>query len=108
MNTINKEKLKERLLQEGYVEANGLNMTIERLANLKGNAFEMLVDWMDKGIQPEFEAIEGISSTMLREKLQMKEPAIILSYGMLLADPKNAAIRLKSLLSRRFYYHPKK
>lgn len=106
MNTINKEKLRERLLQEGYIEANGLNGTIDRLVNLKGKALEMLVNWIDKGIIPEFEEIEGVDSTFLREQLEMKEPAIILSYGMLLNDPKDAAEKLKSLVTDRFDFYP--
>lgn len=106
MNKIDKEKLKERLLQEGYIEANGINETIDRLINLNGKALEMLVHWIDKGIRPEFEEIEGIDSKFLRKQLEMKEPAIILSYGMLLNDPKDAAEKLKSLLTDRFDFHP--
>ena len=104
MNKIDKKKLKECLLQEGYIEANGINETIDRLINLNGKALEMLVNWMDNGIRPEFEEIEGIDSTFLRKQLEMKEPAIILSYGMLLNDPKDAAEKLKSLLTERLEF----
>ena len=88
MNTIDKQELKNRLIQEGYVEAFGLDQTINRLLNLDGKAAEMLKAWMDEGIIPEFDEIEGIDSKVLREQLKMKEPAIILSYGMLQKDPK--------------------
>ena len=75
MNTIDRQELKNRLIQEGYVEAFGLDQTIDRLLNLDGKAAEMLKAWMDEGIIPEFDEIEGIDSKVLREQLKMKEPA---------------------------------
>lgn len=105
MNTIDRQELKNRLIQEGYVEAFGLDQTIDRLLNLDGKAAEMLKAWMNNGIIPEFDEIEGISSKVLRENLKMKEPAIILSYGMLLKDPKTNSIHLKNLLKRRTVFH---
>lgn len=101
MNTIDRQELKNRLIQEGYVEAFGLDQTIDRLLNLDGKAEEMLKAWMEEGAIPEFGEIEGIDSQILREKLKMKEPAIILSYGMLQKDPKANSIHLKNLLKRR-------
>lgn len=105
MNTIDRQELKNRLIQEGYVEAFGLDQTIDRLLNLDGKAAEMLKAWMNDGIIPEFDEIEGIGSKVLREKLKMKEPAIILSYGMLLKDPKANSIHLKNLLKRRTVFN---
>lgn len=105
MNTIDRQELKNRLIQEGYVEDFGLDQTIDRLLNLDGKAAEMLKAWMNNGIIPEFDEIEGISSKVLRENLKMKEPAIILSYGMLLKDPKTNSIHLKNLLKRRTVFH---
>lgn len=105
MNTIDRQELKNRLIQEGYVEAFGLDQTIDRLLNLDRKAAEMLKAWMNDGIIPEFDEIEGISSKVLRENLKMKEPAIILSYGMLLKDPKTNSIHLKNLLKRRTVFH---
>ena len=101
MNTINRQELKNRLLQEGYVEDYGLDKTIDNLLGLNGEAAKMLQEWVDHGKVPEFEAIEGIDSNTLRVKLGMKEPAIILSYGMLKMDPKINSIHLKNLLNRR-------
>lgn len=98
MNTINRQELKKRLIQEGYVDANGLEGTIDNLLNLDGKAGEMLVEWYNHGIRPEFEAIEGVDSTWLRDTLKMKEPAIILSYGMLLRDPKVNGAHLKGIM----------
>lgn len=106
MNTIDRNELKNRLIQEGYVEAFGLDKTIDNLLNLNGKAAEMLQAWMNEGKTPEFDAIEGIDSTVLREKLKMKEPAIILSYGMLQMDPKANSIHLKNLLNRRKGFMP--
>jgi hypothetical protein len=108
MNTIDKQELKNRLIQEGYVEAFGLDQTINRLLNLDGKAAEMLKAWMDEGIIPEFDEIEGIDSKVLREQLKMKEPAIILSYGMLQKDPKINSIHLKNILRNKMVYGLKK
>lgn len=108
MNTIDRQELKSRLIQEGYVEAFGLDQTIERLVNLDGKAAEMLKAWMDERIIPEFDEIEGIDSKVLREQLKMKEPAIILSYGMLQKDPKANSIHLKNLLKRRTVFDNKR
>ncbi|MCD8297329.1 MAG: hypothetical protein LUC88_07135 [Prevotella sp.] len=106
MNTIDRQELKNRLIQEGYVEAFGLDQTIDNLLNLDGKAAGMLKAWMYDGIIPDFEAIEGIDSKMLRE-IKMKEPAIILSYGMLLKAPKENSIHLKRILKQRIVYKVK-
>ena len=105
MNTIDRQNLKNRLLQEGYVEAFGLDRTIDNLLNLDGKAADMLKAWISDGVIPEFDAIEGVDSTTLREQLKMKDPAIILSYGMLLKDPKVNSIHLKNLLNRRMVFN---
>lgn len=108
MNTIDRQELKNRLIQEGYVEAFGLDQTIDRLLNLDGKATEMLKAWMEESVIPEFDEIEGIDSKVLREQLKMKEPAIILSYGMLQKDPKLNSIHLKNLLKRRTVFNLKR
>lgn len=101
MNTINRQELKKRLIQEGYVEAYGLDRTIDNLLNLDGKAAVMLIDWFNNGKTPEFDAIEGVDSAFLRDVLKMKEPAIILSYGMLLKDPKVNGAHLKSIMRHK-------
>lgn len=104
MITINEQKLKACLLKEGYIEANGLDSTISHLLGMQEEAKQMLLEWMNEGKVPEFASINGIDSHILRDTLRMKEPAIILSYNMLLIDPiRNSAI-LKGLLSRRKMY----
>ena len=108
MNTIDRQELKERLLKEGYVEANGLERTIDNLLNLEGKAADMLYGWLKSNILPQFEAIEGVDSTFLREQIKMKEPAIILSYGMLLKDPQINGAHLRSLQKRRLGFRPRK
>ena len=98
---IDRYELKKRLIQDGYIEANGLDRTIDNLLHLPDKAAAMLEKWMKDGEKVEFDAIMGIDSSILREKLQMKEPAIILSYGMLLKDPKVNSVHLKNLMNRR-------
>lgn len=107
MNTIDRQEIKKRLIQEGYIESNGLDKTIENLLNLSGKAQEMLYEWINKNKKAEFEAIEDIDSNILREELKMKEPAIILSYGMLIDNPKVNSIQLKKLLKGRLVFSPK-
>lgn len=104
MNTIDRQELKNRLIQEGYLEENGLDGTVNNLLNLEGQAAVMLKEWFEEGKLPEFEAIEGVDSKILREELKMKEPAIILSYGMLLKDPKMNSVHLKNMIKRRMCY----
>ena len=107
MNTINKDQLKERLILDGYKEDNGLEQTINHLLKLEGKASEMLRNWFEKGELAEFDSIEGIDSNQLRDVLKMKEPAIILSYGMLLMNPKENSIHLKRLLKGKMIYNIK-
>lgn len=94
---IGKSALRQRLVQEGYSE-HILDKTVDNLLQLKGGAAAMLNSWLNKGVRPEFDNIEGISSRFLRERLKMKEPAIILSYGMLTNNPIATSKHLKSLL----------
>lgn len=101
MNIIDKQKLKKRLIEEGYVEAFALDRTVDYLLALDGNARKMLEGWLFNNESPNFDAIEGIDSVMLREQMKMKNPAIILSYGMLLKDAKMNSGYLKSLLTHR-------
>ncbi len=100
MNEITKEVLKTRLLEEGYKEEYGLDETMDRLLNLNGDARLKLYEWLYEGKIPTFKAIEGVDSSILRENLQMKEPAIILSYAMLLHNPEINSIYLKNLLKK--------
>lgn len=106
MITINEHKLKACLLKEGYIEANGLDLTISNLLSMQEEAQQMLLEWMNEGKIPEFATINGIDSHILRDTLGMKEPAIILSYNMLLVDPIRNSVLLKKMLSRRKLYQP--
>lgn len=105
MEAIDRTKLKELLIEDGYIEANGLEFTIDNLLNLTGPAAEMLRKWMATGEVDKFEPIEGIDKRFLRDKLKMHKPAIILAYGMLLKDPKRNAMLLKREADRRNIYH---
>lgn len=95
MNTLSHDKLKQCLLEVGYPNTLITEKTVEHLLALKGKAAEMLADWMETGRVAKFEAIEGIDKSFLRDKLKMKDPAIIMAYGMLHDNPKYNAMLLK-------------
>lgn len=95
MSNLNHDILKERLLEIGYVDAPITEKTIEHLMQLKGAAATMLEQWYQSGRVPNFDAIEGIDKRFLRDYLKMKDPAIIMAYGMLLENPKYNAMLFK-------------
>ena len=95
MENITKEQLRERLLEAGYPDTPLADKTAEHLLALTGDAARMLASWLETGRSPKFEAIEGIDHRFLRDKLKMKDPAIILAYAMLCDNPKYNAMLLK-------------
>ena len=97
---IDSQQLRYRLIQEGYTGVL-LDQTTHNMLKLKGPAAEMLNSWLDYGIVPRFDDIYGLSSTFLREHLKMKDPAIILSYGLLIDNPSRNSRYLKSLLNHQ-------
>ena len=105
MNTTNREELKARLIAEGYAGQYGFEQTIDRLINLDGKPKEMLNEWMETGKISEFEAINDIDVSFLRNKLEMKDPAIIISYAMLLANPQSNGMYLKRLVDRKIIFN---
>lgn len=112
MESIDRNKLRERLIDCGYgfVSEDVLKQTVNNLLNLETldnpAAYEMLVEWMRTAKLRKFEPIEGIDLKFLKEKLKMKEPAIILAYGMLLHDPKRNALFLKRQADKRNVFKP--
>lgn len=112
METIDRNELKKRLIDCGYIPEFGLDNTVDNLLNLKNienpDAYRMLVEWMETGKLRKFEPIEGIDLRFLREKLRMKDPAVILAYGMLLHDAKRNAMFLKRQVDRRNVFVPAK
>lgn len=111
MSTIDRNNLKERLIDCGYIPEFGLENTINNLLNLKTkapNAYIMLEEWMKKGKLLKFEPIEGIDLNFLRNTLNMKDPAVILAYGMLLYDPQNSVLFLKRQEKRKLGFVPPK
>lgn len=112
MSIVNKNELKQRLIDEGYIEEYGLDRTVENLINLEKlenkAAYEMLCTWLKTGKIQKFESIGGIDLKFLRDELHMKNPAIILAYGMLLYDPEHNAIALKREKDRRNCMKPAK
>ena len=111
MKTIDKNELKQRLIDCGYIPEFGLDKTVENLLNLKNienpDAYAMLEEWMRTNKIRKFEPIEGIDVKFLRDTLKMKDPAIILAYGMLLHDPKRNAMFLKRQVDKRNVYNVK-
>lgn len=95
MATLDKNLLKDRLLEVGYIESPITDKTVEHLLALKGEAAAMLQKWVDTGRVTSFEPIEGIDKKFLRDVLKMKDPAIIMAYGMLLDNPKYNAMLFK-------------
>jgi len=112
METINRNALKERLIEEGYIEDFGLDRTVDNLLNLANledkSAYLMLQHWFETGRLKKFEPIEGIDAKYLQDKLKMKKPAVILAYGMLLVDPQNNAIFLKRQENKKNTFNLKK
>lgn len=110
MNTIERNELKERLIDCGYIPEFGLEKTIDNLLNLKNlenpDAYKMLEEWMITCKVRKFEPIEGIDVNFLRDKLKMKDPAVILAYGMLLNDPKRNAIFLRRQVDKKQVFIP--
>lgn len=92
MTKITHNTLKELLLEAGYVDTPITEKTIEHLLQLKGEAASMLEKWCESGRVPSFNPIEGIDKKYLRDTLKMKDPAIIMAYGMLLDNPKYNAM----------------
>lgn len=101
-NTINRTELKDLLLNEGYIESNGIETTLDNLMKLTGPAADMLQEWIATGKVRDFESIEGFDRSFLRNKMKMKNPAIILAYGMLLDNPKYNAMLLRRIYERQF------
>ena len=102
MNNIDRSRLKDMLLNEGYIESNGIEMTLDNLMNLTGEAAEMLQEYMETGKVRKFEPIEGFDRNFLRNEMKMKNPAIILAYGMLLDNPKYNALLLRRIYAQQF------
>lgn len=103
---MNKEIIKQRLLEDGYPDTQALEATIDRLYSLKGKPHELLESWLHEGKAPAFEAIEGVDSNFLKEKLSMKDPAIIIAFEMLLDDPKENSEYFKHLSENRIGFYP--
>lgn len=95
METINPKSLRERLIEDGYPDTEITDNTVKHLLAMNSDAIGMLKKWLESGRVPKFEAIEGIDKTFLRDNLKMKDPAIIMAYGMLLDNPKYNAMLLK-------------
>lgn len=105
-NTMNKEIVKQKLLEVGYSDTIALDATVNRLCNLTGKPHEMLVSWLNEGTSPMFEAIEGVDSSFLKDKLCMKDPAIIIAYAMLLEDVKENSDYFKHLSENKIGFYP--
>lgn len=95
MATLNKITLRDSLIEVGYPDTPITDKAVDYLLTLKGDAAKMLQTWFETRRSPKFEAIEGIDRNFLRDKLKMKDPAIIIAYSMLLENPKYNAMLFK-------------
>lgn len=100
--------IRMRLVEEGYSLSEATNQTIARLSSLKGKSLELLKDWLSNNLPVEFDPINGIDSTYLRNNLGMKEPAIIIAYEMLLREPEENSNYFKELAKGRNLFTPNK
>lgn len=103
---MNKEIVKQKLLEAGYSDTQALDATINRLCDLKGKPNELLVSWIYEGKTPIFEAIEGVDSDFLKDKLCMKDPAIIIAFSMLIDEPKENSAYFKHLSENKVGFYP--
>lgn len=108
LKKMNKNIVKQKLLEIGYSNTKALDGTVDRLCNLKGEPLELLEKWINEGKDPTFEAIEGIDCIFLKEKLSMKPPAIIIAYSMLLDDAKENSSYFKHLATNIVGFYPNK
>ncbi len=98
--------LKNKLLEVGYDDNQVTDDTISRLLNLSGKPKDMLMEWIESAKSPIFEPIEGVNDTFLREKLQMKDPAIIIAYAMMIESPSENASYFKHLSENIIGFYP--
>lgn len=103
---MNKGIIKQRLLEVGYTDTPALDDTISKLCDLKGEPFNLLVSWLYEGKAPTFDAIEGVDSDFLKDKLCMKDPAIIIAFSMLIDEPKENSEYFKHLSENRVGFYP--
>lgn len=101
------DKIRNALYMDGYPHTPELEKTIIRLSLLEGEAKDMLLAWVNYGIEPKFENVEGINSNDLSQKVEMKSVAIILAFDMLVKYPEMSSF-YKRLLTKRIQYQPHK
>ena len=103
---MNTNILKKQLMETGYSDNQSTDSTVSRLNFLMGKPHEMLSKWIANREQPDFEAIEGVDSNFLRDNLQMKDPAIIIAYAMLLESPLENAAYFRHLSTNIVGFYP--
>lgn len=101
-----KTLIRLRLRETGYPETPGLTDTVNRLATLDGEPKKMLDSWLRNNEEVIFSPIKGIDAAFLREKLGMKEPAIIISFAMLQNSPTSNSEYFKKLATQRNSFKP--
>lgn len=105
-NSIDITFLKRRLIEEGYDEESMSDNLINRLQCLDEEDTEMLKNWLKTNCNVQFEPILGISSDFLREKLNMKEPAILIAHSMLKESPEENADYFNKLANNILGFFP--
>lgn len=105
-NTIDSSILKRRLYEEGYDDNSISDNLICRLQNLDDEDTELLINWVENNRLIQFEPIGGVSSQFLREKLNMKEPAILIAHAMLKESPEENSSYFNELANNALGFYP--
>ncbi len=98
-------QLEKFLKGEGYDNPQILQNTTDKLLSLSGICANMLVDLVESGNLPTFASVNGVDDTYLRDRLQMKSPAIIIAYAMLLDDPIGGSEYFKNLAEKKVVFN---
>lgn len=102
---MDKVAIKDALIRDGYPDNDATDVTVERLFNLQDESKDMLTGWLNYGVAPEFNSINGINSTDLRNKVEMKNGAIVLAFDMLVNHPETSSM-FKKLINKQVKYKP--
>lgn len=105
--SMDTNKIREALIKEAYPKTPEFEKTVDRLSHLEGEAKDMLLAWINYGIEPIFSNFEGINSDDLREKVGMKTAAIILAFDMLTKHPETTSF-YERLIHKHLQYKPQK
>ena len=90
---MDKSVIKEILVKEGYPDFM-IENTMEKIGNFAPDIANAFAEWLDKGIEPDFE-VEGFSYAMLMQTYEMKPVGAFITLDWLYRDPDRAKKALK-------------